>query len=152
MQKQRFIVLAISTANFLVLVLLGFLNLYRLGDLKVIDICMYIFLGLRDIMIIYVFLQVLFYLFVIVKKRFQALKNTNQRLSWLALITTFVSFLIIFIEIFFVLMNLGMLILDKESAMNKNYKDYLHYLVFPIIDLIIGTTIILVFYKQTIAY
>ena len=103
-------------------------------------------------MIIYVFLQVLFYLFVIVKKRFQALKNTNQRLSWLALITTFVSFLIIFIEIFFVLMNLGMLILDKESAMNKNYKDYLHYLVFPIIDLIIGTTIILVFYKQTIAY
>jgi hypothetical protein len=151
-QKQRFIVLAISTANFLVLVLLGFLNLYRLGDLKVIDICMYIFLGLRDIMIIYVFLQVLFYLFVIVKKRFQALKNTNQRLSWLALITTFVSFLIIFIEIFFVLMNLGMLILDKESAMNKNYKDYLHYLVFPIIDLIIGTTIILVFYKQTIAY
>ena len=145
-------ILLIATANFFGLVLLGILHLYALGDQKVVESCLDVFLGIRDIMILYVFFQVLYYLFVIVKKRFQALKSNNQRMSWWALIATVISFLIILTEIIFVIINLGLLIFNQEGNVNKTYKEYLHYLVFPIIDLIIGATIILVFYKQTIAY
>jgi len=77
-------------------------------------------------------------------------------MSFLAYSAILWSFMLVLIEITEEILSLGFRFLQSSDILDtyslSSFMSYLHYIVYPIMDLSIGSTIILVFYFQAMYY
>ena len=131
------------------------LKIYLYMESMTLNIIFMVLRTIRGLMNLYVLAHIVYYLALIVKKRVVALRSNNQKMSVGALLATLISFLLILTQVALALSTIVYFISNFSSF--GGIKLYLssfmiiqYQLILPILDFLIGSIIVIVFYKQAI--